>query len=78
MAKEWKVLTFGDRNSNGNLIRDELDRIMDIEKRLNMYESNGWKIYPESFTVNVEGEGYIMLASISEEIQKKAEKEKKS
>lgn len=70
MAKEWKVITFGDRDLNGNPIKDELDRIMDIEKRLNTYENKGWKIYPESFTVNVEGEGYIMLASISDKKQK--------
>lgn len=70
MAKEWKVITFGDRDLNGNPIKDELDRIMDIEKRLNIYENKGWKIYPESFIVNIEGEGYIMLASISGKDQK--------
>jgi len=78
MAKKWKVLWFGDIDSNGNPINDELSRIMDIEKQLNMYESKGWKIYPESFTLNVEGEGYIILASISEKMQKKEEKRKKS
>lgn len=77
MAKEWKVLWFGDIDSNGNHINDELSRILDIEKQLNMYESKGWKIYPESFSVNVEGEGYVILASISKEVQKK-EKENKS
>jgi hypothetical protein len=77
MTKEWRVLWFGDRDSDGNPIRDELSRILDIEKQLNLYESKGWKIYPESFTVNVEGEGYIMLASLSKEVQKD-EKEEKS
>lgn len=76
MAKEWRVLWFGDRNYQGNPIIDELGRIIDIEKQLNMYEQKGWKIYPESLTVNLEGDGYIMLASASEEVQKK-EKEKK-
>jgi len=77
MAKKWKVLWFGDIDSNGNPINDEISRIMDIEKQLNMYESKGWKIYPESFNVNVEGESYIMLASISKELQK-MKREKKS
>ena len=76
MAKEWKVLSFGAVNSDGNPIRDELDRILDIEKRLNIFERKGWKIYPESLTANIEGEGYIMLASVSDEAQKKADKEK--
>lgn len=74
MAKEWRVLWFGDRDSNGNLIVDELSRILDIEKQLNMYESKGWKIHPESFSKNVEGNGYIILASLSEEVQNKEEK----
>ncbi|MGF7118368.1 hypothetical protein [Methanobacterium oryzae] len=76
MAKEWRVLWFGDRDSNGNPIVDELSRILDIEKQLNMYESKGWKIYPESFSKNVEGNGYIMLASLTEEAQEKKKKEK--
>lgn len=77
MTKEWRVLWFGDRDSDGNPIRDELSRILDIEKQLNLYESKGWKIYPESFSKNVEGNGYIILASASEEIQKEEKKRKK-
>jgi hypothetical protein len=74
MTKEWRVLWFGDRDSNGNPIVDELSRILDLEKQLNMYESKGWKIYPESFSKNIEGNGYIMLASLSEEVENEEKK----
>lgn len=69
----WELIELGHVDFEGNPIREEWKRELHIVKQLEGIEHRGYTIHPESLRPNRYRDGYIILASITEEDERRAQ-----